>query len=101
MQVFKRLQLTQTETRFHTSLVKVLPSFSLSSPSVSDAIDQMIEELKENMVPALLLPENAFVGGAGIFTETFPFALERGIKNFNRRWKHDGGKQCLRNLNQL
>lgn len=65
--------------------MKVLPSFSLSSPSVSDAIDQMIEDLKENVVPALLLPENAFVGGAGIFTETFPFALERGSKNFN--WK--------------
>lgn len=46
---------------------------SLFLPPVSDAIDQMIEDLKENTVPVLLLLENAFVGVAEIFTETFLF----------------------------
>lgn len=71
MHVFKQLQLAQTETSIHTSLVKIWPSFGLFFFSfLSDAIDQMKEELKENI---LLLPENTFVGFAQNFTETFTF----------------------------
>ena len=53
--------------------MKILPSFRLFFYFLSDAIDQMKEELKENIFPILLLLDNAFVDFVEIFTETFTF----------------------------